>query len=423
MLVGLVGTVPSQPRAQQPDRATGDFRHDAPGVKHRVDVDELLEPYHSESVRNHPEVVDRPEDARLRVPEGFSVTLWADGFENPRYLASAPNGDVFVTESEAGKILVLRDGDGDGKPETREVFAEDLTKPFGLAFHPPGSENPEYLYVAETDGVVRFSYSSGDLEATSAPEPITKFSGGGHLEGGGHWTRDVAFSLDGETLYAAVGSKTNVDEENLEVERERARIFAMKPDGSEKEVYATGIRNPVGVAVHPATGDLWTSVNERDGLGNDLVPDYITRVEEGGFYGWPWYYMPGILDPRHQNDPHPELKEKVLTPDVPVQAHSATLNLVVYDGDQFPEEYRGDVFAAFHGSWNRDPRTGYKVVRVDLEKGKPVEDGVYEDFLTGFVLEGGNVWGRPVGLAVAADGSLLMSEDGNNTIWKISRDR
>lgn len=399
---------------------TRDWRKDAPGVKHRIDLDQLPKPYATESAKNQPTVVDAPEEAQLRVPEGFTVTKWAEGFENPRYLCTAPNGDIFLTESKAGKILILRDADGDGKPEIRETFVDGLEKPFGLAFYPTG-ESPEYLYVAETDGVVRFPYAEGDIEASGEPEHITEFSGGGHLEGGGHWTRDIAFSNDGETLFASVGSKTNVDEENLEVEDERARIFAMKPDGSRRNVYATGIRNPVGIAVHPATGDLWTSVNERDGLGDDLVPDYITRVEEKGFYGWPWYYMPGKIDPRHEDD-HPDKLARMLLPDIPVQAHSATLNLTIYSGDQFPEEYDGDIFAAFHGSWNRDPRTGYKVIRIDLENGVPVEEGVYEDFLTGFVLENEDVWGRPVGLAVMKDGSLLMSEDGNNTIWRIAYD-
>ncbi|CAN5127636.1 sorbosone dehydrogenase family protein [soil metagenome] len=395
---------------------------DAPGKKHKVDIASLPEPFATESVRNHSEVVDRPDGAELQVPDGFSVAKFADGFEHPRYLCTAPNGDIFVTESNPGKILVLRDKDGDGQPETKEEFAGGLNKPFGLAFYPPGKDGATHLYVAETDGIVRFAYSDGDLQATGEAEPVAKFDGGGHLEGGGHWTRDIAFSADGEDLYAAVGSKTNVNEEGLDIEDERARIFVMGPDGSNKRPYATGIRNPVGIAVHPDTGDLWTSVNERDGLGHDLVPDYITRVKEGGFYGWPWYYMGGHPDPHHKDNPHEELADKVLDPDIPVVSHSATLNMVIYTGDQFPDEYRGDAFAAFHGSWNREPRTGYKVVRVDLQDGVPAEAGVYEDFLTGFLLPDGTVWGRPVGLTVAADGALLMSEDGNNTIWRIAHD-
>jgi glucose/arabinose dehydrogenase len=324
-----------------------------------------------------------------------------------------------VTESEPGRIRVLRDTDGDGKPDRNEVFAKGLRQPFGLAFYPPGPD-PQYLYVANTDGVVRFPYHDGDLAARGEAEPIADLSGGGHLTGGGHWTRDIVFSKDGKKLYASIGSLTN-DEENPDdepVESVRARIFEMNPDGSAKRTYASGIRNAVGLAIQPQTGALWTSVNERDGLGDDLVPDYITEVKDGGFYGWPWYYIGAHLDPRHKRDPHPELAGKVIVPDVLVQAHSASLKLVFYEGDQFPSAFKGDAFAAFHGSWNRAIRTGYKVVRVPLKDGK--SSGIYEDFLTGFVTPEGNVWGRPVGLTVAKDGALLISDDGHNLIWRVA---
>jgi len=385
-------------------------------VRHTVTVSEIPKPYATKSARNPPSVVSAPEGAKPKVPDGFEVSLYASGFKQPRYLLVAPNDDLFVVESRLGEIRVLRDADGDGKPEINERFLNGLKQPFGIAFYPPGPE-PTHLYIANTDGIVRVPYRKGDLHATAKPEPVAPLSSGGRLTGGGHWTRDIAFSLDGTRLFASVGSKTNVDERHEAVENERARIFVMKPDGSEMRPYATGLRNAVGIAVHPASGELWASVNERDGLGDDLVPDYITRVKEGGFYGWPWYYLGNHPDPRHRDDPHPELAEKVIVPDVLVQAHSASLNMVFYTGQAFPEAYHGDGFAAFHGSWNRDSRTGYKVVRVPLKEGKP--QGYYEDFLTGFILPDGDVWGRPVGLAVTNDGALLVSEDGNNTIWKI----
>jgi glucose/arabinose dehydrogenase len=275
-----------------------------------------------------------------------------------------------------------------------------------------------FLYVANTDGIVRFPYRNGDLRARGKPERIADLSSGGRLTGGGHWTRDIVFSADGTKLYASVGSKTNVSDEAAEpAERERARIFQFEPDGSNRTTYAWGIRNAVGIAIQPETGDLWASVNERDGLGDDLVPDYVTRVLKGGFYGWPWYYLGNHQDPRHKGS-RPDLAAKVLEPDVLIQAHSAPLNLIFYEGEQFPADFKGDAFVALHGSWNRSKRTGYKVVRIPLENGKP--RGVYDDFLTGFVTPEGDVWGRPVGLTVAKDGSLLVSEDGNNAIWRIA---
>ena len=395
----------------------GDWQSDAPGVEHRISISDLPRDYATPSAFNSPRVVAPPKGAKPDVPKGFDVKLYASGFANPRYLLTAPNGDIFVTESSANVIRVLRDSDGDGHPEINQAFATGLKRPFGLAFYPPGP-SPEFLYVANTDGIVRFPYRDGDLKARGKPEHIADLSSGGRLTGGGHWTRDIVFSNDGRKLFASIGSKTNVDDETSEPEeRERARIFRLNPDGSERTVYAWGLRNAVGIAVHPETGDLWASVNERDGLGDDLVPDYITRVREGGFYGWPWYYLGKHQDPRHRGA-RPDLADKVLVPDVLVQAHSAPLNMIFYDGSQFPDAYRGDAFVALHGSWNRAKRTGYKVVRVPLKDGKP--KGIYEDFMTGFVTPEGNVWGRPVGLTVAKDGALLVSEDGNNSIWRIT---
>lgn len=392
----------------------GDWRSDAPGKRHRITVAELPAPFATESVANGPKLIAKPEGATLHVPPGFEIQEYASGFKNPRYLCCAPNGDLFVVESASGEIRILRDADGDGKPELNKVFLSGLKKPFGITFYPAGP-NPQYLYVANTDSVVRFPYTNGDLKARGESEEIAQLSGYGLLTGGGHWTRDVAFSKDGKKLYVSVGSLSNVDDDSRE--NRRARIFVMNPDGSDMKDFATGIRNAVGLAVHPDTGDLWASVNERDGLGDDLVPDYITRVKKDGFYGWPWFYLGNHPDPRHQKTPHSEMADRVLIPDVLVQAHSASLKMLFYIGNQFPKEYHHDAFAAFHGSWNRKMRTGYKVVRVPLKNGQP--QGYYEDFVTGFVTPKGNVWGRPVGLAVAKDGSLLMSEDGNDTIWRI----
>jgi glucose/arabinose dehydrogenase len=345
------------------------------------------------------------------------VTLFVSGLETPRYLLTSPNGDIFVAESSAGTIRVLRDADGDGRPELNQTFASGLRQPFGLAFYPPGP-SPEYLYVANVNGIVRFPYRDGDLKARSRPMQVADLSSGGRLTGGGHWTRDIAFSRDGRKLFASIGSKSNVEDETTEPEeRDRARIFQFSPDGSNRRVYACGLRNAVGIAINPETGDLWASVNERDGLGDDLVSDYVTRVREGGFYGWPWFYLGKRQDPRHPGA-RPDLADKVLLPDVLVQAHSAPLQMIFYEGDQFPEDYRGDAFVALHGSWNRAKRTGYKVVRVPLDDGRP--KGRYEDFLTGFVTSEGNVWGRPVGLAVMKDGSLLVSEDANDSIWRVT---
>jgi glucose/arabinose dehydrogenase len=296
-----------------------------------------------------------------------------------------------------------------------ELFSDELRQPFGIAFYPAG-ENPDYVYVANTGSVVRFAYRPGDLKARAQPETvISDLSAGGRLTGGGHWTRDIVFSADGKTLFVSIGSRSNVDDDAEEMRR--ARIFAYDPEGKNGRVYAWGIRNPVGLAIDPATGALWTSVNERDGLGDDLPPDYITRVKEGGFYGWPWYYIGNHQDPRHQGK-HPELAERVIVPDVLIQAHSASLDLAFYAANQFPARYRGNLFAAEHGSWNREKRTGYKVIMVPLNDGAAT--GEYEDFLTGFVTAEGGVWGRPVGVTVARDGALLVSDDGSNTIWRVS---
>lgn len=405
----------AEPSASLTGRAAmGDWKTDAPGIGRRITIKDLPAPGATKSMRNQPKLVNRLEGALPKVPEGFKVEEFARDLVQPRVIVTAPNGDLFVAESKANRLRVLRDADGDGKPEASEVFLEGLKQPFGIAFYPTTGE-PQFLYVANTDEILRLPYRNGQLQADGKPEEVLKLSGGGQLTGGGHWTRDIVFSADGKTLFVSVGSKSNNDD--ADVEKDRARIFACDPDGKNVRVYATGIRNPVGLAIHPATGDLWTSVNERDELGDDLVPDYVTRVVEGGFYGWPWYYLGSHPDPKHAGK-HPDLKDQVKVPDVLIQAHSAALDLAFYDAEQFPAEYRENAFVALHGSWNRSQRTGYKVVRIPTKDGKP--SGEYIDFLTGLVAPNGDVWGRPVGVTVSKEGALLVTDDGGNRIWRIT---
>jgi len=394
-----------------------DYRDEAPGRRHRIAAADLPAPYASESSNNGPSIVARPEGAWPQAPAGFKVSLYAERLSNPRLIRTAPNGDLFVAESAPGRLKILRGVGADGKPRTVAVFAAGLNKPFGIAFYPPGPK-PEYVYVGDTDAVLRFPYENGDLAARGPAEKIADLPGGGMISGG-HWTRDVVFSRDGSKMYVSVGSRSNVnDTDDHPDERERADILEMKPDGSARRVYAWGIRNAVGLAVDPDTGKLWASVNERDQLGDDLPPDYITHVEPGGFYGWPWYYIGGNQDPRHAGK-HPELKDKVLVPDVLLEPHDASLELAFYKGRRFPARYRGGIFAAEHGSWNRSTRTGYEIVYVPLKDGKA--EGGYEDFVTGFVAPDGQVWGRPVGVAFAADGSLLFSDDASGSVWRVTR--
>jgi glucose/arabinose dehydrogenase len=400
--------------------AFGDWTTDAPGVRRKITVADLPPPFATESAGNFPRVVAPPEGAMPKVPPGFKVERFAAGLDEPRLLRVAPNGDIFIAESRANQIRVVRAADGAGKPEREEIFASGLNQPFGIAFWPPGP-NPLFVYIGNTGSVVRFPYQAGDLHARGAAEVVVpKLPAGGHLTGGGHWTRDVVFSRDGSKMFVSVGSQSNDAEHLVRLfgsEEHRADVLEFNPDGSGFRIFASGLRNCVGMAINPTTGDLWCSTNERDGLGDDLPPDYLTHVQDGGFYGWPWYYLGNHEDPHHKGE-RPDLAGKVIVPDVLVQAHSASLEMTFYDGRQFPEEYRGDGFAAEHGSWNRARRTGYKVIRVIMRDGKPT--GEYEDFMTGFVTSDGDLWGRPVGVAVAHDGSLLVTEDGNGTLWRVS---
>jgi glucose/arabinose dehydrogenase len=394
-----------------------DYRGQEPGKAHKITVADLPAPYASQSVDHGPNVAPRPDGAWPKAPKGFKVELYAQGFTNPRLIRTAPNGDIFLAESRSGEIKVLRGVDDAGKVRQTEVFATGLAQPFGIAFYPPGP-SPQWVYVGNTDSVVRFPYQSGDLKARGGAQPIMDLPGGGRLRGGGHWTRDIAFSRDGKKMFVSVGSHSNVDDPDTHAaEFHRADVLVATPEGKDVKVYASGIRNCVGEAIHPTTGDLWCSVNERDDLGDNLPPDYITSVKEGGFYGWPWYYIGAHPDPRHAGK-HPELKDKVIVPDVLVMPHFASLEMLFYDGKQFPKEMQGDIFAAEHGSWNRDFGAGYEVIRVPMKDGKA--NGAYEDFLTGFVTPDGKVWGRPVGVAVGKEGALYVSDDWSKSVWRVS---
>jgi glucose/arabinose dehydrogenase len=427
------------PAAAQPT-GEADWKKDAPGRPHRIDLANLPAPFASESARNPPKLVPRPPDARLSLPPGFKIRVFASELLGPRRMVVAPNGDVFVTETRGGRVSVLHPAADGASSSGSDVFARDLKQPFGIAFY-PNAGNPTWLYVAETNRVVRYAFRKGDVKARAAPEVVVPAL----PSGGGHFTRDIVFSPDGRRLFVSVGSGSNVADDMpkkspTEVEawqsshalgaawgreENRADVLVFEVGANAPgRVFATGIRNCVSLAVQPETADLWCTTNERDQLGDDLVPDYSTRVREGGFYGWPWYYMGPHEDPRLKGE-RPDLASKVLVPDVPYQAHSAALNLTFYTATKgksaFPREYVGDAFVMFHGSWNRGFRTGHKVVRMRMKDGVPT--GEYDDFLTGFIIDDGNAWGRPVAGTVLRDGSLLVSDDGANLIYRISYEK
>jgi glucose/arabinose dehydrogenase len=398
------------------EAAFAGFSDEKPGVWRHITAAALPKPFATPSAAPSRQLAPRPADVWPQTLPGFKVELYATGLLNPRLTRRAPNGDLFVVETNGsnGEITIFRGITADGKPQQTSTFIDGLKSPFGLSFYPPGN-NPQYVYVGNTASVVRIPYKNGDLKASGPVETIIP-----SLPVGGHSTRDVIFSPDGKKMFVAVGSGSNVAEEDPELQKQevhRAAILQYTPDGTFVKVYASGIRNPVGLAINPTTGEMWCSVNERDALGDNLVPDYITHVQEDGFYGWPWFYMGSNQDPRHDGK-HPELKGHVLVPDVLMQPHNASLEMTFYDGKQFPAEYRGDIFAGEHGSWNRSVRAGYEVVRVPLNHGHA--SGIYEDFLTGFVLPDGNAWGRPVGVATASDGSLMVTDDGSKSVWRVS---
>lgn len=412
-------------------QAFSDWRADAPGVRRKISIGDLPAPLASDPVASRSQIVAPPKNAAPRTLPGFSANVFAENLEGPRVIRIAPNGDIFVVESIGGRVRAFRPDATGGKPETDRIFAQGLERPYGLAFYPPGP-NPQWLYVATVSQVQRYPYRIGTLEAAGPGEIVVS-----DLPREGHWTRDIVFSPDGKTLFVAVGSRSNVAEgharpstqevaalENANglgasdgVELLRADVLAFAPDGRDRRVFATGLRNCSGMTFRPGADELWCVVNERDMLGDDLPPDYATRVREGAFYGWPWRYIGDHVDPRHAGE-RPDLAGRASVPDVLIQPHSAPLGMVFYEGGQFPPGYEGDAFVALHGSWNRAKRTGYKIVRLAFANGKAT--GEYEDFLTGFVADDTHVWARPVSLAVAKDGALLFSEDANGTIWRVS---
>ncbi len=461
--------------AQQQPLLTGqpaftDWAQQQPGVRHKITLADLPAPNPAEAVDNGPSVIPKPADAWPIAPPGFKVTLYAGGdstpmqrsenrrqthqategtFVMPRLIRFAPNGDLFLADSQAGTVFVLRGVGPDGKAQTIEKFATGLDHPFGIAFYPLGP-NPQWVYIGNATTIARFPYHKGDIHATAGPQTIVPdIPGYAQLRGGGHWTRDVVFSADGRHMLVSVGSGSNVDDADThQREFHRADVLEYTPDGKFEQVYAHGIRNCVGEAINPDTHELWCSVNERDNLGNHLVPDYVTSVPEGSFFGWPWYYMGGHRDPRLQDPcangtgPNPQLpkplddsqarnckrediSKQVRTPDVLVQPHMASLEMTFYpdvmrrtQGVAFPASYNGGAFAAEHGSWNRKNRAGYNVIFIPMKNGHAT--GEYDDFLDGFVTKDGQVWGRPVGVAVAPDGSLFVTDDGSRSVWHVT---
>lgn len=379
----------------------------------RITLDDLPEPFHTRSTAKGPRVAPIPAAPRLRVPEGFTVSVFVENLNAPRWLALTPDGDVLVTETRDNRIRRLGDRDGDGVAEVNQVFAtaaNGLNIPFGMAFA------DDAFFLGNTGEVRRYDFAPGQTQLEGSGQQITQLTPGGYNQ---HWTRNVV--TDGDRLYVSIGSRSNVDAEELL----RASVQVMNLDGSDRQTFAFGLRNPVGLAFHPDTGDLYSTVNERDGMGDDLVPDYLTRVDAGGFYGWPYAYLSrNLLDPRRTfasgQSERPDLAAQTRTPDVLFQAHSAALGLAFYTGDTFPAKYQNGAFVAFRGSWNRSQGTGYKVVFVPFDKGdRPA--GYYEDFVTGFLLDpnGPVTWGRPVGVLALPDGSILFTEETNNRIYRV----
>ena len=469
-LLAIASTFSASAQAQQDitgPAAYADWSQQKPGVMRKITSADLPAPFTTESVDNGPNLINRPSNAWPIAPPGFKVQLYAGGdaatpmqrsddirktygpnsgtFVMPRVIHTAPNGDLFLADSQAGSIFVLRGVTADGKAEAVSEFASGLDHPFGISFYPAGPD-PKYIYVGTATEIVRFPYQSGELKAkTNTAETIVpNIPGYAQLRGGGHWTRDVVFSADGKYMLVSVGSRSNIDDPDTSPgEFHRADVLEYTPDGKFIEVYAYGIRNCVGEAINPTTGQLWCSTNERDAIGSNLPPDYVTHIQEGGFYGWPWYYIGSHKDPRL---PEPcadgtganpqltaplseqqakgckrvDLSSKVVTPDVLVQPHMASLEMTFYpmQASGFPAEYAGDAFAAEHGSWNRAKRGGYEVVMIPMRNGKAT--GEYEDFLTGFVTADGQVWGRPVGVAVGHDGALYVTDDGSRSVWRVS---
>ena len=413
ILLGFAASVTSVcqtavPTVQPPPNLPHIVNFDRPTVI-SIDPKTLPQPFATESARRNSRQVAQPADAKLFVPKGFKVNVFAEGgFTEPRWMALAPNGDVFLADSHGNSVIVLRDKNKDGIAEERFVWSNKLSQPFGMAFY------KDWFYVANTDSIVRFKYTPGQTAAEGDPERLVELTAGGYNQ---HWTRNVLFSPDGSKMFVSIGSATNV---SVEADPKRAAISVYDPDGKNHHIYASGLRNPIGLAWNPKTGELWAAVNERDGLGDDLVPDYATSVKEGGFYGWPYSFIGQNEDPRRKGE-NAALVAKAIVPDVLFTSHVAALGIQFYTGKMFPKEYHGDAFVAFHGSWNRQKMSGYKVVRIRFKDGKVVGNS-YEDFVSGWLPteDSNEVWGRPVGLLVAADGSLLITDDGAKKIWRVS---
>ena len=398
--------------------------------------DSMPEPFATKSSKNFSKVVGWQDNEKPVAPTGFMVTRFADSLDNPRWLYEAANGDIFVAESNtilkgikkvgakisrkiktqnlgesANRITLFRDQNKDGIFERRYIFAEELNQPLGMLIV------QNHFYVANTDGVLQFDYSVGDTVLQGSGKKIVSLPAGGYNN---HWTRNMIANKEGSKIYISVGSGSNVGENGMEHEVRRANILEVNPDGSGEKIYAAGLRNPVGMDWYPGTNTLWTAVNERDGLGDDLVPDYITSVQPGGFYGWPYAYFGKHEDPRMKDQQRPDLVSKTVIPDVAVGSHTASLGLAFYDKDLFPAKYKNGAFVAQHGSWNRSSLVGYKVLFIPFADGKPT--GAPEDFLTGFIKDTTNseVYGRPVCVMITKDGSMLVTDDASNTIWKVS---
>jgi len=402
VIVSAIAFACSRASGQMP--ATVNAANDPLLQHHEIRIDQLPKPFATPSSGNPPSVSAPPANATLHAPPGFHISLFADKLGDPRAMLLAPNGDVILSEPGEGKITILRDANHDGVAEQRFIFASGLDNPYGLAFH------DKWLYVGNESSVVRFPYAAGQTAANAKPEQLAS------LPPGGHSTRGVLFNKAGTKMYVSIGSRSNVSSGEPP---ERAAIVEFNPDGTGKRIFASGLRNPVGMAWDPATGALWTVVNERDGLGDELVPDYATAIQPGAFYGWPYAYLGPHEDPRRAGE-QPDLVRKTIPPSVPIQSHSAPLGIAFYQGTMFPPAYRGRAFVALHGSWNRAHRTGYKVISIPMTNGKPT--GGYDDFVAGWMPSETQraVWGRPVGLLVLGDGSLLISDDGGEKIWRVT---
>jgi glucose/arabinose dehydrogenase len=390
--------------AQQPS-ASNDGQDSLPLAHYEIRPEGLPPPFATPSTYTSVGIVPHLPNVKFHLPPGFEISVFAEGdLKEPRKMAQAPNGDVFVSEMWSGRIIILRDADGDGKAERPLIYTTGLIHPFGMAFW------KDYFYVGTGSAIVRFKYTPGQTKPADPPEKLVE------VPSGGHSTRDIILSPDGSKMYVGVGSLTNVD---VERDPRRAAIVEFNPDGTGQRIYAGGLRNPIGLAFCPGTRRLWTVVQERDMLGDDLVPDYATSVKEGAFYGWPYAYIGPNEDPRRKGE-RPDLVKQAVVPDVPMQAHSGVVGLAFYNGKMFPKQYQGDAFVAMHGSMNRSKPTGYKVVRIDFKNNNPV--GGYDDFVTGWLVDQNRRvgTGRPAGLLILKDGSMLIADDAGSRIWRVT---